>query len=133
MKNHESAENYLEAIFVLGRGGRKVRAVDIARELDFSKPSVSVAMKSLREKGHIEISGGHILLTGSGRKIAESIYERHVLLSDWLVSLGVSGETALEDACRLEHVLSQESFLAIKKHAEGRFSGKEEHWNGNLY
>ena len=117
LKNYESAENYLETIFILSQRGGGVRSVDIAKELDFSKPSVSVAMKNLREKGHVEMDeDGYIVLTGSGQKIAESVYERHVLLSSWLIRLGVDKETALDDACRMEHVMSERSFLAIKEH-----------------
>ena len=94
-----------------------VRSIDIANELSFSKPSVSVAMKNLRTNGYIEIdSEGHISLTGSGREIAETMYERHTLLSQWLIYLGVDEKTALEDACRIEHVVSAESFKAIKDH-----------------
>ena len=94
-----------------------MRSVDIATELDFKKPSVSVAMKKLRENGHITVSPeGYITLTASGKEIAERIYERHTLLSSWLERLGVDPETAAEDACRIEHVISAESFEAIKKH-----------------
>ena len=96
-----------------------VRSVDIATELDFKKSSVSVAMKNLREKNHITVTdAGFIYLTESGREIAEMIYERHRLLSDWLIRLGVSEETANEDACRMEHVISAESFEAIKRHVK---------------
>ena len=114
---NESAENYLETILVLSRELPVVRSVDIATELDFKKPSVSVAMKKLRENGHITVSPeGYITLTASGKEIAERIYERHTLLSSWLERLGVDPETAAEDACRIEHVISAESFEAIKKH-----------------
>ncbi|HJA06087.1 MAG TPA: metal-dependent transcriptional regulator [Candidatus Mediterraneibacter pullicola] len=114
---NESAENYLETILVLSRKLPVVRSVDIATELDFKKPSVSVAMKKLRENGHITVSPeGYITLTASGKEIAERIYERHTLLSSWLERLGVDPETAAEDACRIEHVISAESFEAIKKH-----------------
>ena len=114
---NESSENYLETILVLGRRLPVVRSVDVATELNFKKPSVSVAMKKLRESGHITVSHeGYISLTGSGREIAECIYERHTLLSTWLERLGVDPETAAEDACRIEHVISPESFEAIKKH-----------------
>ena len=96
-----------------------VHAVDIANELEFSKPSVSVAMKNLRENGYIAVDrNNEITLTDAGKKIAETIYERHTLLSSWLQALGVSAETAAEDACRMEHVISAESFAAIKRHAE---------------
>ena len=120
MKIHESAENYLETILILKNRGGVVRSVDIANELDFSKPSVSVAMKNLRENGYIEMDAdGYILLTVKGLEIAEKIYERHTLLSDWLTSLGVTRDVALEDACRIEHVISEESFEAIKALVKG--------------
>ena len=112
----ESAENYLETILVLGQNNRPVRSVDIARELDFAKPSVSVAMKNLRESGHIIVDGGYITLTESGRAIAETMYERHVFISDWLMSLGVDRETAQQDACKMEHAMSEQSFAAIKRY-----------------
>ena len=114
---NESSENYLETILVLGRRLPVVRSVDVATELNFKKPSVSVAMKKLRESGHITVSHeGYITLTESGKKIAECIYERHTLLSTWLERLGVGPGIAAEDACRIEHVISPESFEAIKKH-----------------
>ena len=116
-KIHESAENYLETILMIGLKQPHVRSIDIATELDFSKPSVSVAMKNLRLSGHIEVdSDGFITLTESGRKIAETIYERHQVLSSCLIRLGVDPQTAAEDACRMEHVISPESFQAIKEH-----------------
>lgn len=118
MHKNESAENYLETILILSKTRPVVRSVDIAEEMGFKKPSVSVAMKNLREKQHITVSKeGYIELTESGRNIAEMIYERHILLTDWLIHLGVDRETAAEDACRIEHVISSESFDAIKKHA----------------
>lgn len=114
---NESAENYLETILVLSETLPVVRSVDIANELGFKKSSVSVAMKNLREKEHITVTdAGFIYLTESGRKIAEMIRERHQLLTMWLTKLGVPEEIASEDACKLEHVLSVESFEAIKKH-----------------
>ncbi|WNV56750.1 metal-dependent transcriptional regulator [Oscillospiraceae bacterium NTUH-002-81] len=119
MKIQESAENYLETVLVLSKRNPEVRSIDVATELGFSKPSVSVAMKNLRENGYVVINKeGHIFLTDAGREIAEMIYERHTLLSTWLISLGVSPETAAEDACRMEHVISKESFSAIKEHVE---------------
>jgi Mn-dependent DtxR family transcriptional regulator len=119
LKTHESAENYLETILVLSRNGNSVRSIDIVKELDYSKPSVSIAMKNLCSNGYIKIdTDGYITLTESGRKIAESMYERHILISDWLVSLGVDKETAVNDACRIEHIISTRSFKAIKKHIE---------------
>ncbi len=117
MKIQESAENYLETILMLGKTKPHVRSIDIANELDFSKPSVSVAMKNLRQNGYIQVDGnGYITLTESGRSIAETMYERHTMLSSWLVYLGVDQKTAVEDACRMEHVLSADSFEAIKRH-----------------
>lgn len=117
MKIQESAENYLETILMLGQRKPHVRSIDIATELNFSKPSVSVAMKNLRENGYILVdSNGHITLTEAGRKIAETMYERHTLMSSWLIYLGVDPKTAVEDACRIEHVLSASSFEAIKRH-----------------
>jgi Mn-dependent DtxR family transcriptional regulator len=113
----ESAENYLETILILKTRNGSVRSIDIAHELDFSKPSVSVAMKRLREKEYITVEdGGLIEFTEKGRKLAERIYERHVLLTKALVSLGVDPETAAEDACRVEHYISQETFDKIKEH-----------------
>ena len=116
MRVNESAEDYLETILILSKRLPVVRSVDVANELGFRKSSVSIAMKNLREKGHIAVSdSGFITLTESGRGIAEMIYERHLLFSNWLMRLGVSEETALEDACKMEHVLSKESFEAIKR------------------
>lgn len=115
MNTNESAENYLETILMLSKRLPVVRSVDISNELGFKKSSVSVAMKNLREKNLITVSdAGFINLTQSGREIAEMIYERHEFLSKWLISLGVPAETATEDACKIEHVLSKESFQAIK-------------------
>lgn len=113
----ESAENYLETILILSRQLPVVRSVDIANEMGFKKSSISIAMKNLREKNHITVTdAGFIYLTDSGREIAEMIYERHELLSSWLEKLGVSPAVAVEDACKIEHVISKESFEAIKKH-----------------
>lgn len=118
MHVNESAENYLETILLLGKSHPVVRSVDIAHELDFKKSSVSVAMKKLREAGHITVTPeGYIYLTETGKEIAETMYERHQLLSAWLIQLGVDPTVAVEDACRIEHVISSESFEAIKKHA----------------
>ena len=117
MKIQESAENYLETILVLSKRKPQVRSIDIAHELSFSKPSVSVAMKNLRLNGYIHMDqDGYITLTPAGLAIADKIYERHQLLSRWLVALGVNPDTAAEDACRMEHVISSESFEAIKRH-----------------
>lgn len=116
MHSNESSENYLETILMLSEKLPVVRSVDIANELGFKKSSVSIAMKNLREKGHIIVSdAGFITLTESGRHIAEMIYERHKLLSECLVKLGVPEEIASEDACRVEHIISPETFEAIKK------------------
>ena len=114
---NESAENYLETILILSKRLPVVRSVDIANELGFKKSSVSIAMKKLREKEHITVTDAvFIYLTESGRAIAEMIYERHQLISSWLISLGVDPTVATEDACKMEHVISPESFQAIKKY-----------------
>ena len=114
---NESAENYLETILILSKRLPVVRSVDIANELGFKKSSVSIAMKNLREKEHITVTdAGFIYLTESGRAIAEMIYERHQLISSWLISLGVDPTVATEDACKMEHVISAESIDAIKKY-----------------
>ena len=116
MANTESAENYLETILMIKNKKGSVRSIDIANELEFSKPSVSVAMKNLRENGFIEVDqNGYITLLESGKEIADRMYERHTTLSNWLISLGVDEKIAVEDACRIEHVISTESFEAIKK------------------
>ena len=117
MKIHESAENYLEAILILNRRNGDVHAIDIAAELNFSKPSVSIAMKKLRENGYVEINElGHITLTPAGQEIAERIYERHTFLSAWLIDLGVDPMVAAEDACKIEHDISEETFQCLKRH-----------------
>ncbi|MCL2093750.1 MAG: metal-dependent transcriptional regulator [Treponema sp.] len=117
MKIYESEENYLETILVLSLKGGPVRSIDIVNELEFSKPSVSVAMKNLRAKEYIVMDGeGHITLTPRGQEIANAIYERHLVISDWLVFLGVDEKTAVQDACKMEHSISEKSFLAIKNH-----------------
>ena len=119
MKIQESAENYLETILMLAREKPYVRSIDIANELGFSKPSVSVAMKNLRQNGYVQMDDqGHITLTPSGQAIADTMYERHTLLSNWLIYLGVDPRTAAEDACRMEHIISKESFEASKNHIE---------------
>lgn len=116
-KSEESVEDYLETILILGRQLANVRSIDIANELNYSKPSVSVAMKNLRQNGYVQMDDqGHITLTPSGQAIADTMYERHTLLSNWLIYLGVDPRTAAEDACRMEHTLSAESFDAIKRH-----------------
>lgn len=120
----ESGEDYLETILILHNRNGGVRSIDIAAELDYSKPSVSVAMKNLREKECITVDrNGYITLTEKGKEIAERIYERHLLFTGWLTSMGVPEEIAAADACRIEHCLSNESFQAIKKHVE-KFSGE---------
>jgi DtxR family Mn-dependent transcriptional regulator len=116
MKIHESAENYLETILVLSQKGG-VRSIDIATRLDFSKPSVSVAMKNLRDGGYIKTDeSGFITLTDSGKAIAERVFERHTIIKDFLIKLGVPKKTASEDACKIEHVISEESFTALKNY-----------------
>ena len=112
----ESLEDYLETILMLQKSKGQVRSIDIANEMNFTKPSVSVAMKNLREKGYITMdSTGYITLTEVGRQRAEDVLERHTLLADLLMRIGVSKETALADACKVEHDLSEESFEAIKR------------------
>ena len=116
MKIQESAENYLETILVLQKRNGQVRSIDIVNELNFTKPSVSVAMKNLRQSEMIEVdANGYITLMPKGLAVAETIYERHTILTDWLVGIGVKPEVADEDACKIEHVISTESFIAIKK------------------
>ena len=118
MRIHESAEIYLETILMLRQRNGSVRSIDIANELDFSKPSVSVAMKNLRTNGYIEVDkSGDIRLLPAGLEIAQRVLEKHTMLTNYLIALGVSPETASEDACRMEHVISKESFDAIKAHA----------------
>ena len=131
MKIQESAENYLETILMLSQRGTDVRSIDIANELDFSKPSVSIAMRNLRENGYFEMDdNGHITLLPPGEEIAQRMYERHTFLSRWLTGLGVDPKTAVEDACRIEHVISAESFDALKRacatHTELDFDANRE-------
>lgn len=117
MNIHESAENYLETILILSKTLPVVRSVDIANELGFKKSSVSVAMKNLRENRLITVTdAGFIYLTDAGQEIAARIYERHEFLSEWLKQLGVDEKTAVEDACKIEHDISSESFAAIKQY-----------------
>ena len=121
MRIQESAENYLETILVLRKRLGLVRSIDIVNELEFSKPSVSIAMKNLRENGYIIMDNdGHITLTESGQEIAESMFERHTLFSNYLIALGVDEKTAVEDACRIEHVISQQSFEKIREHLNNK-------------
>ncbi len=121
MKTNESLENYLEAILLISKTGY-VRSIDIARHLNFSKPSVSVAVKNLKEKNLITLDeNGHISLTETGLKIANITLEKHQMLTDILIKLGVNEEIAANDACGIEHQLSDESFNAIKKFYEANF------------
>lgn len=127
MKIQESAENYLEAILKLSLQNGQVRSIDIVNELHFSKPSISYAMKRLRENGYILMdSAGLITLTDAGRTIAERIFNRHTVLTRYLIALGVAEDTARADACRIEHVISPESFECIRKHAEQHISEREQ-------
>ena len=117
MKIHESGENYLETILELEKTKGNVRSIDVANHLGFSKPSVSVAMKSFREDGYVTVDGeGNLSLTEKGRAVAERVYERHNIIAKALMLLGVDEETALTDSCKIEHDLSEESFLKIKEH-----------------
>lgn len=116
-RSEESVEDYLETIHILSKRLPVVRSIDIATELDYSKPSVSVAMKNLRNREYITVSEeGYISLTEEGNTLAAEIYDRHIVLSNWLVSLGIDPETASRDACKMEHDISQKSFEAIKKY-----------------
>ena len=117
MKLLKSGEDYLETILILSKKGN-VRAIDIVNELNYSKPSVSIAMKKLKENGYIKINNSNINLTSQGYEIASRIYERHEILTKALVLLGVKKEVALEDACKIEHDISEESFEAIKNYIE---------------
>lgn len=119
MTTNESAENYLETILILSKKLPVVRSVDIANELNFKKSSVSIAMKNLRAKNHITVTdSGYIYLTDIGKAIAEMIYERHEFLTNWLTKLGVDTHIAAGDACKIEHVISKESFSAIKNYVQ---------------
>lgn len=119
-KSEESIEDYLETILQLQNKNGKVRSIDIASELGFTKASVSVAMKGLREKELITMAEtGYITLTATGLEWAQKVLERHTLLSDWLIRLGVSEEVAIQDACRIEHDISEETFNILKKHCLG--------------
>lgn len=119
MKLQESGENYLENILILEKRQDLVRSVDLAREMDFSKPSVSRAIHLLEDNGYLNIEeSGHLALTDKGRDVAEMIYERHVFLTEYLMALGVDEETAAEDACRMEHAISQKSFEKMKEHVK---------------
>lgn len=119
MKIYESAENYLETILILRQRRRDVRSIDIAAELDFTKPSVSVAMKKLRESGLILMDeSGYITLTPDGQEIAERVYERHQFMANFLTQIGVPQQIAIEDACKIEHVISADSFAKLKAFAK---------------
>ena len=116
MQIHQSAEDYLETILMLTQRMGRVRSIDVVNELGYTKASVSIAMKNLRENGYIEMDdNGHITLLPPGEEIAQRMYERHTFLSRWLTGLGVDPKTAVEDACRIEHVISAESFDALKR------------------
>lgn len=118
MEIRKSAEDYLEAMLMMQEMHGYIRSIDVAEQLGVTKPSVSYATKRLRENGYIAMElGGLITLTDTGLEIAQRMYTRHKVLSRFLMSIGVSEETALEDACKIEHDLSEESFQAIKKHA----------------
>ncbi|MCI6389015.1 MAG: metal-dependent transcriptional regulator [Ruminococcus sp.] len=117
MQLQESGQMYLETILILSKKSNSVRSIDISQYMSFSKPSVSRAVNLLKDGGYILISKeGYITLTALGREIAEKIYERHTILTKCLIALGVSEETAAEDACKIEHDISDESFSAIKRH-----------------
>ena len=114
----ESGEMYLETILILSRRGKPVRSIDVAEEMGYSKPSVSRAVSLLRTGGFLTVDeSGHLKLTEEGLRVAERTYERHTVLTELFIGLGVSEQTAAEDACRIEHVISEETFAAIRKHA----------------
>ena len=126
MSLQESGEMYLETIYVLSKKNNAVRAIDVAEEMGYSKPSISRAIGILKQGGYvITDEHGFLTLTDSGRSVAEKIYERHTILSNFLVYIGVSPETASEDACKVEHILSDETFDAIKKYAYCAFAPQE--------
>lgn len=117
MQIHQSAEDYLECILKLSKQRPVVRSIDIANDMNYSKPSISVAMKNLRLNGYINVDeSGFITLTDSGMEIASTIYDRHLILKKWLEFLGISPETAEQDACKIEHTLSKETYTALRKH-----------------
>ena len=128
MDAKESSEDYLEAILIISNEKKVVRNIDIARHLEFSKPSVSIALKKLKEKGLIEIDGDNLVtLTKEGLEIAENTYQKHLGITRVLISLGVDKKTAEKDACRIEHVISEETFNAISEHAQKMLTkGKKE-------
>ena len=121
MNHNESVEDYLETILIISEEKPVVRSIDIANEMGFSKPSISVAVKNLKEKGYISVSDeGYITLTESGKALADRVYDRHKFFRKWLISLGVDEETANDDACRIEHVITEETFNAIRKSVKER-------------
>lgn len=125
MQIHESAENYLETIYMLEKKLGSVRSIDICNDLGFSKPTVSVAMKNFLKEGYIEKTGeGFIKLTEKGRTIATKMYERHIIMTEFFTAIGVDKDTALKDACKIEHDLSPITFECIKNHFE-EFTGKK--------
>lgn len=125
----ESTENYLETIYILSQRIKNVRSIDVCNELGYSKPTISVVMKQFREKKYIEMDGsGYITLTPSGLEIAQRTYERHLVLSEMLMMLGVGKENAVADACKIEHDISQETFECIKRHmAQHKDPHRDEH------
>ncbi len=117
MALHESGQMYLEAIYVLLQTNKNIRAIDVGAYLGYSKPSVSRAVGILKKDGYISVDDdGYITMTAAGKQFSEQLYERHTILSSLLVALGVDEETATEDACRIEHVISDKSFAAVKEH-----------------
>ena len=117
MQIHQSAEDYLECILKLSKQRPVVRSIDIANDMNYSKPSISVAMKNLRLNGYINVDeSGFITLTDSGMEIASNIYDRHLILRKWLEFLGIDPEIAEQDACKIEHTLSKETYTALRKH-----------------
>ncbi|MCD8364483.1 MAG: metal-dependent transcriptional regulator [Clostridiales bacterium] len=124
MQIHQSAEDYLECILKLSKSRPVVRSIDIATEMNYSKPSISVAMKNLRLNGYVNVDEcGFITLTDAGMEIASSIYERHLLLKKWFIFLGVDEQVAEVDACRIEHTLSKETFAVLKEHINREMEG----------
>lgn len=114
---HEAAENYLEQIYMIRRRTGSCRSIDVAQELGYAKPTISVMMKNLRENGYIRIDeGGELLLTDTGLAIAVRMYERHEIIAKWLIQLGVEEKIAYHDSCKIEHDISDETFDAIKRH-----------------
>ncbi|MDO4481260.1 MAG: metal-dependent transcriptional regulator [Bacillota bacterium] len=119
MQLQESGEMYIETIYILSKKQSEVRSIDVGEYMGFSKPSVSRAIGILKKGGYVDMDGrGFLSLTAKGLEVAEKIYERHILLTQFLVNLGVEEETAVRDACRMEHIISDESFAAIKKYTE---------------